>query len=97
MLKLTEFTSLEDIKYEIHQLLPYGDNRRILKLEYRSSSIDNERKIEFNKFEFKTQTDVRAMWNTYFCFKTKVLLELEATISKSAENIAKMLEHPFGY
>lgn len=25
--KLTDFTSLEDIKYEIHYLLPYGDNR----------------------------------------------------------------------
>lgn len=30
--KLTDFTSLEDIKYEIHYLLPYGDNRNIVKL-----------------------------------------------------------------
>lgn len=52
--KLTDFISLEDIKDEIHYLLPYEDKRRIVKLEYRSLSIDNRGKIEFNKFELKT-------------------------------------------
>ena len=73
------------------------DNRRIVKLEYRTSSIDNGGKIEFNKFELKTQADVRAMWNTYFRFETKVLLELEATISRSVEDIVKMLKRPPEY
>lgn len=92
--KLTEFTSLED---EIHHFLPYRDNRRIVKLECRSSSIANGWRIEFNKFELKTQADVRAMWNAYFHFKTKVLLELEAKISRSSKDIANMLKRPHGY
>lgn len=81
--KLNEYTSLTDIKYEIHHLLPYGDNWRIVKLEYRSPLIDNGEKIEFNNFELKTVVDVRVMWNTYFRFEIKVLLELEARISRS--------------
>ncbi|KAI5409230.1 hypothetical protein KIW84_054869 [Lathyrus oleraceus] len=85
--KLTDFTFLEDIKEEIHYLLPYGDNRKIVKLENHSPSIDNIGNIEFNKFELKTQSDVRTMWNTYFRFETKVLLELETTISRSIKDI----------
>lgn len=71
MFKLTDFISLKDIKDEIHYLLPYRDKRRIVKLEYHSPSIDNEGKIEFNKFKLKTQVDVRVMWDTYFRFKIK--------------------------
>lgn len=68
-----------------------------MKLEYRSSSIDNEGKIEFNKFELKMQADVRAMWNTYFRFETKIPLELEVTLQRSVEDIMKMCKHPLGY
>ncbi|CAL5191721.1 unnamed protein product [Lathyrus oleraceus] len=92
--KLNEFTSLDDIKDEIHYLLPYGDNRKIVKLEYLSLSIDNRGKIEFRKFELKTQADVRAMWNTFFYFKIKVLLELEAMILRSVEDILKTCKRP---
>lgn len=95
--KLTEYISLVDIKDEIHHLLPYGDNRRIVKLGYRSSSIDNRGKIEFNNFEFKKDADVRVVWNTYFHFKTKVSLELQAKISRPFKDILKMLKCPHGY
>lgn len=92
--KLTDFTFLKDIKDEIHLLIPYRDNRKIVKLEYRSSSIDNGGKIEFNKFEIKMQVDVRDM---YFHFEEKIMLELEAIVSISVEDIAKMLKCPPGY
>ena len=95
--KLNEYTSLADIKYKIHRLLPYGDNRRIVKLDHRSLSIDNRWKIEFNNFELKTDADIRAMWNTYFRFETKVPLELEATLQRSVEDILKMCKRPPGY
>lgn len=84
-------------KTKIHHLLPYRDNRKIVKLKYRSPVIGNERKIDFNKFELKTQAGVRAMWNTYFCFETKVPHELEVTISRSIEDILKMLKRASGY
>lgn len=95
--KLTGVTSLEDIKYKIHHLSPYKDNRRIVKIEYRSLSIDNRGKIEFNKFELKTHAYVRAMWITYFYFEIKVLVELEVMISRSIKDITKMLKRPPGY
>lgn len=95
--KLTDFTSLEDIKYEIHYLLPYGDKWRIVKLEYHSPLMVNEGKIEFNKFELKTQAGARVVWNTYFRYETKVSLELEATLQRSVEDILKMCKHPPRY
>lgn len=95
--KLNEFTSIDDIKDKIHYLIPYRDNRKIKKVEYRSSSIDNGGKIEFSKFELKTQVDVRVAWKKFFYFEIKVPLMLEATISRSIEDILKMLKRPPGY
>ena len=68
-----------------------------MKFEYHSSSIDNRGKIEFNDFELKTDVDVRAMRNTFFRFETKVPLELKATISRSVEDIMKILKRPPEY
>ena len=68
-----------------------------MKLEYRSSSIDNRGKIEFINFELKTDADVRAMWNIFFHFETKVSLELEVAISRSVEDIVKMRKCPSRY
>lgn len=81
----------------MHNLLSYGDNRKILKSEYRLLSISNESKIEFNNDELKTDADVRAMWNTFFCFETKVSIKLEAMISRPVEDIVKMLKRPPRY
>lgn len=92
--KLTDFTSLKDIKEEIHHLLPYRDNQNIVKFNYCSPLIDNEGNIEFSKFKLKTQADVRAMWDTFFGFEEKVLLELEVTLQRSVEDILKMCKHP---
>lgn len=64
-----------------------------MKLEYRSPSIDNGGKIEFNNCGLKVDVDVRAMWNTFFCFETKITLELKGTIPRSVEDIIKMLKH----
>lgn len=47
--------------------------------------------------ELKTQAGVRAIWNTYFRFETKIPLELEATVSRLVEDIAKMLKCPPEY
>lgn len=63
-----------------------------VKLECFSPSIDNGGKIEFNNFELNTDVDVKAMWNTFFRFKTKIMLELEAMISRSIKDIVKMLK-----
>lgn len=68
-----------------------------MKLDYHLQSINNKGKIEFNNYELKTKANVRAMSNSFFRFETKVMIELEATISRSTEDIVKMLKYPPGY
>lgn len=36
--KINEYTSFADLQYEMHNLIPYGDNKKIVKLEYCSPS-----------------------------------------------------------
>lgn len=74
--------------------MPYGDNPRIVKLEYRSPSIYNRENIEFNNFELKTDADVRALLNTFFRFETKIILELKVTIPRLVDDILNILKCP---
>lgn len=68
-----------------------------MKFEYRWSSINNDDNIEYNNYELKTDANVRTMLNIFFCFETKVLIELDVTISKTVEDIVKMLKRPPKY
>lgn len=70
--KINEYTSFADMQYEVHNLLAYEDSQKIVKLEYRSPSINNKGKIEFNNYEFKTNANVRTMRSTFFRFETNV-------------------------
>lgn len=90
--KLSEYTSLADIQDEIHHLLPQGDNRKNLKLEYHSLSIHIRRKIEFNNFELKTDADVRAMWNTFFSFQNKSSAQVVSGNSKIDQRYSENVE-----
>src|SRR4051812_45583022 len=83
--KLTDYISLDDIIDEIHYRLPYGDKRKVVKLEYRSPSIDNEGNIIYNNFELKNREDVLAMWRTNFDSEENIPLELEATVRRTIE------------
>ena len=95
--KLNDLTLLDDIKDEIHYLLPYGDKRKVVKLEYRSPSVDNEGNVVFNKVELKNQDDVMAMWRTFFGFEEKYPLGFEATVRRTVDEILKMCKRPPGY
>lgn len=90
--KFNEYTHFAFLKYILEILLSYSDTQKIVKLRYRSSSIDNEGKIEFNNFKMKKSVDFRAMWNRIFRYEIKVLIEVDVTISRSIEDIMKILE-----
>lgn len=47
-----------NLQYEVQNLLPCADNRKIVKL---SPSTNNEDKIELNNYELKTGADVKIM------------------------------------
>lgn len=65
-----------------------------MKLEYHLHLIENEWKIQFKNFELRTSANLRVIWNTFCCYETKCVIEVDATIVKSIEYIMKMLKHP---
>ena len=77
--------------------LSYGDGRKVDKIEYRSPSVDNEGNLQFMNRELKNDDDLRAMWSTYRSFQEKVSIELDATLSRTVDDIMRMLQHPPGY
>lgn len=64
----------------------------MVKIEYRSPSIDNERKMGFNKFELKTDEYLKVMWSTFCRYKIKGPLEVDATVGRSIDDIMQMLK-----
>lgn len=69
--KISEYNPFADLQYEVHNLIPCGDNRKIVKLGYHSLSINNECKIEFNNYKLKMDANIRATWNIFFSFRNK--------------------------
>lgn len=70
----------------------YPDNRSVVKLYYHSPSIENEGKIHFNKFELKRNEILTVMWSIFHRYKTKTLIEVDAKIVRSTEDIQKLLK-----
>ena len=92
--KFTVYTPIEDVREILQELVPYGDNRKVVKIEYRSPSIDKDGKLVFINRELKNGADLRAMWNTFDSFEEKVPIELDATLRRSVDDIMMMLQRP---
>ena len=92
--KVTEHTSLVDLKYILENLFEYSNNRKVVKLKYSSPSIDNDRKIQRNSLKLKTNEDLRVMWSIFHCFETKgmIPIEVDMKIVRSTIDILKMLQ-----
>lgn len=43
--------------------------------------------------ELKTNDDLKAMWSTFYRYSIKGLIEVDATIQRSAEDVIRMLQH----
>lgn len=50
--------------------------------------------MKFSKLELKTDKNLRVMYNTFQCYRTKDSIEVNVTIKRSTNNILKMLKHP---
>lgn len=72
----------------------YPDNQRDVMLFCSSPSIDNEEKIQINKFELKTNEYLIIMWSTFLHYEIKGPIEVGAKITKLIEDILKMLKRP---
>ncbi|XP_050916349.1 protein FAR1-RELATED SEQUENCE 6-like [Lathyrus oleraceus] len=86
--------SAKYLKYEVNYLLPYRDNKKIVKFKYRSPSIDNEWKIEFNNFELKTGADVRVIWNICFSISNKSSARVGSDDFKIGQKYCKDVKRP---
>ena len=95
--KITVYTPIEEVRETLQKLVPYDEGRKVEKIEYRSPSIDNEGNLQFMNRELKNGDDLRAMWSAYRSFQEKVSIELDATLSRTVDDIMRMLQRPPEY
>lgn len=93
-LTITKDTHIVVLKFKLDNILYHIDNKKVVKIEYHSPSIDNEGKIWFSKFELKMDGDLKLMWSTYHRYETNGLIKVDATITRSVNDIIKILKHP---
>ena len=65
-----------------------------MKLYYRLPSIDNEGKIQLNKFKLNMNEDLIVIWNTFYRYETKRQIEMDVKIVRLTKDILKMLKRP---
>lgn len=65
----------------------------MVKIKYHSLTIDNKEKIKFNKFELKSDVDVRVMWSTFYRCATKDSIKVYVTLTRSTTHIIKKMKH----
>ena len=66
----------------------------MVKLEYRSPSLDAEGKVKFTLFQLKNDDDLEVMWETFQQYSTKSQIEMDASLRRSTEDVIKMLQRP---
>lgn len=82
---------------KLNELLSDTENRKVRKIEFREDLIDIDGRIKYNLIELKIDEDVKDMLRSFRCRLTKGPIELDAKISRSADDIIKMTKHPESY
>ncbi|XP_058772016.1 uncharacterized protein LOC131645829 [Vicia villosa] len=91
--RFSEGTHLAELISILNSILQYPENRKVVKLEYRSPSSDPEGKVQFTQFVLKTIDDLKVMWRAFRQYSTKDPIEVDAKIQRSGEDVIKMLQH----
>ncbi|XP_058751977.1 uncharacterized protein LOC131625098 [Vicia villosa] len=89
----SEDTPLAELITILNSLLQYTENMKVVKLEYRSPSLDTEGNVQFTQFTLKTDDDLKVMWSTFRRYSIKGPLEVDAKIRRF-EDVIKMLQRP---
>src|SRR3954471_4247779 len=58
-------TPFAELIPSLNTLLRYPENRKVVKLEYRSPSLNDEGHIKFTPFEIKNDEDLAVLWTTF--------------------------------
>ncbi|XP_058772343.1 uncharacterized protein LOC131646265 [Vicia villosa] len=86
--------SFATLNETLNNFLSESDNRRVTKIEFREDWIDTHGRMKYNLIELKNDEDVKAMWKSFRCRIIKGLIELDAQIRRSVDDIMKCLKHP---
>lgn len=86
--------SLATLTSKLNELLHDIDNRKVKKIEFCGDWIDTDGRVKYNHIELKTDEDVKDMWRSFRRMLTKGPIELDVKISRSVDNIIKMMKHP---
>ncbi|XP_058753434.1 uncharacterized protein LOC131626614 [Vicia villosa] len=87
----THFTELITI---LNSLLQYPKIRKLVKLEYRSPSLETEGNVQFTQFALKKDDDLKVMFSTFCQYSTKGPIKVDAKIQRFGEDFVKMLLRP---
>ena len=86
--------SFATLKETLKGLLPNSENKRVTKIEFREDCIGTDGWMKYNLIELKNDEDVKAMWKSFLRRITKGLIELDAEIRRSVDDIIKCLKRP---
>lgn len=89
--RVSEDITLIDMKFKLNTRLRNPENQRVIKLEYHSPLIDDERKIWFTKLELKMDEDLKVMKITFYRYSSKGLIEVDALVVRSTEDIVTLV------
>src|ERR1051325_6853597 len=84
--------SFSALKETLNGLLPDSENRRETEIEFREDYIGTDGWVKYNLIELKNDEDVKAMWKSFRRRITKSLIELDAEIRRSVDNVMKCLK-----
>lgn len=89
--------SLATFTSKLNELFPDTVNKKVIKIEFREYSIDTDGRLKYNFVELKTHEDLTVMWRSFLRRLTKVPIDLDAKISRSVNDIIKMLKRLESY
>src|SRR4051812_24917148 len=78
--RFSEDTPLAELITILNFHLQYPENRKVVKLEYRSPSLNTEEKIKFTQFALKTNDNLKVMWSTFLRYSSKGPIEVDAKL-----------------
>jgi len=93
LFRICNDVSLPGLKDELDQI-NHRDTRRVVGVEYRCPLSDSAGSLRSSRMKLTNDDDVRTMFSVFGQHSTRGLIELDASLVRSAEQILKSLHRP---
>ena len=100
LFRIRDDVTLSGLKDELDQInrqLNHRDTRRVVGVEYRCPLSDSAGSLRFSRMKLANDGDVRTMFSVFGQHITRGLIELDASLVRSDEQILKSLHRPKNY